>query len=97
MSLIITDECINCDVREPECPNEAIVMGEEHYQIRQGRCTECVGSYDEPQCRKLCPIEGCIIVNTARGETREMLEHKAARLKLGRGLDAIMSADARTR
>ena len=67
MSLIITDECINCDVCEPECPNEAIVMGEEHYQIRQGRCTECVGSYDEPQCRKLCPIEGCIIVNTARG------------------------------
>ena len=24
MSLIITDECINCDVCEPECPNEAI-------------------------------------------------------------------------
>ena len=24
MSLIITDECINCDVCEPECPVEAI-------------------------------------------------------------------------
>ena len=55
MSLIITDECINCDVCEPECPNEAIVMGEEHYVIRQGRCTECVGVHDEPQCRRLCP------------------------------------------
>ena len=29
MSLLITDECINCDVCEPECPNEAIYMGDE--------------------------------------------------------------------
>jgi Fe-S-cluster-containing hydrogenase component 2 len=27
MSLYITDECINCDVCEPVCPNEAIYMG----------------------------------------------------------------------
>ena len=91
MSLIITDECINCDVCEPECPNEAIVMGEEHYVIRQGRCTECVGVHDEPQCRRLCPIEGCIVVNAARGETRAQLERKAARLKLGRGLDELIA------
>ncbi|MGB5534593.1 MAG: 4Fe-4S binding protein, partial [Thiogranum sp.] len=24
MALMITDECINCDVCEPECPNGAI-------------------------------------------------------------------------
>ena len=24
MALMITDECINCDVCEPECPNQAI-------------------------------------------------------------------------
>ena len=29
MALMITDECINCDVCEPECPNEAISAGEE--------------------------------------------------------------------
>ena len=29
MALLITDECINCDVCEPECPNEAISAGEE--------------------------------------------------------------------
>ena len=28
VSLYITDECINCDVCEPVCPNEAIFMGE---------------------------------------------------------------------
>ncbi|MEN3294916.1 MAG: hypothetical protein V7642_4169, partial [Burkholderiales bacterium] len=29
MALMITDDCINCDVCEPECPNEAIYMGPE--------------------------------------------------------------------
>jgi ferredoxin len=33
MSLLITDECINCDVCEPECPNDAIFMGIEIYEI----------------------------------------------------------------
>ena len=27
MALTITEECINCDVCEPECPNEAIYQG----------------------------------------------------------------------
>lgn len=27
MALMITDECINCDVCEPECPNQAIYLG----------------------------------------------------------------------
>ncbi|MFM8338376.1 MAG: 4Fe-4S binding protein, partial [Fluviibacter sp.] len=35
MSLIITDECINCDVCEPECPNEAISQGPEIYITHQ--------------------------------------------------------------
>lgn len=33
MSLLITEECINCDVCEPECPNGAIYLGEEIYEI----------------------------------------------------------------
>jgi ferredoxin len=33
MALMITDECINCDVCEPECPNGAIFMGVQIYQI----------------------------------------------------------------
>jgi ferredoxin len=33
MALIITDECINCDVCEPECPNNAISQGDEIYII----------------------------------------------------------------
>ena len=56
MALWITDECINCDVCEPECPNEAISMGAEVYEIDPHKCTECVGHFDEPQCVQLCPV-----------------------------------------
>ena len=48
MALMITDECINCDVCEPECPNDAISMGPEIYVIDPKKCTECVGHFDEP-------------------------------------------------
>ena len=59
MSLIITDDCINCDVCEPECPNGAISQGEEIYVIDPNLCTECVGHFDEPQCQQVCPVD-CI-------------------------------------
>ncbi|MGB1541586.1 MAG: YfhL family 4Fe-4S dicluster ferredoxin [Cycloclasticus sp.] len=72
MSLIITDECINCDVCEPECPNDAIFMGEEIYEIHSHLCTECVGHYDTPQCVEVCPVE-CIPKDPDNVETQEEL------------------------
>ena len=60
MSLFITDECINCDVCEPECPNEAIYQGVEIYEIDPSKCTECVGHFDEPQCVAVCPVDVCL-------------------------------------
>ena len=79
MALMITDECINCDVCEPECPNQAIAMGQEHYDIDPERCTECVGHFDEPQCRQVCPVD-CIPLNPDFEETREQLQEKYLRL-----------------
>ena len=75
MALIITDECINCDVCEPECPNSAISQGEEIYQIDSALCTECVGHYHEPQCVEVCPVD-CIKVNPDKIETKEQLQAK---------------------
>ncbi len=75
MALMITDRCINCDLCEPECPNEAIFMGEEIYQIRPERCTECVCHYDTPQCVEVCPVP-CIPHDPAWPETREVLQAK---------------------
>ena len=75
MSLIITDECINCDVCEPECPNEAISQGEEIYVIEPSKCTECIGHFDEPQCQQVCPVD-CIPLDPNRRETEEQLMEK---------------------
>ncbi|MCE8035561.1 YfhL family 4Fe-4S dicluster ferredoxin [Billgrantia tianxiuensis] len=75
MALMITDECINCDVCEPECPNDAISAGEEIYVIDPSRCTECVGHYDEPQCQQVCPVD-CIPLDPERRETRDELMAK---------------------
>jgi ferredoxin len=72
MALLITDECINCDVCEPECPNQAISMGPEIYRIDPLRCTECVGHFDEPQCVQVCPVN-CIPVDPAHVETQASL------------------------
>ncbi len=73
MSLKITDECINCDVCEPECPNGAISQGPDVYVIDPNLCTECVGHYDTPQCMEVCPVD-CII--TGVEESREVLEER---------------------
>lgn len=72
MALMITDDCINCDVCEPECPNEAISMGPEIYDIDPNKCTECVGHFDEPQCQQVCPV-ACIPRDPNRVETHEVL------------------------
>ncbi len=75
MALMITAECINCDVCEPECPNNAIYPGEEIYIIDPQRCTECVGHYDDPQCVEVCPVD-CIPLNPAYPESRSELMAK---------------------
>jgi ferredoxin len=72
MALKITEECINCDVCEPVCPNEAIYMGVEIFEIDPSLCTECVGHFDEPQCVEICPVE-CIPKDEKNSETPEEL------------------------
>jgi ferredoxin len=75
LALMITDECINCDVCEPECPNGAIYQGEQIYEIDPTLCTECVGHYDKPQCQLVCPID-CIPFNPEVVESKEQLLQK---------------------
>ena len=83
MALIITDECINCDVCEPECPNDAISPGDEIYEIDPRKCTECVGHFDAPQCVQLCPVD-CIPINPLHVESNETLWQKYRRLQAER-------------
>lgn len=80
MALRITDDCINCDVCEPACPNKAISAGELFYEINPDLCTECVGHYNEPQCVALCPVD-CIPHDEQRIESHDELYAKYLRLK----------------
>jgi len=79
MALKITDECINCDVCEPECPNDAISQGIEIYVIDPNKCTECVGHFEEPQCQLVCPVD-CIPLNPDFAESKEQLYAKYLKL-----------------
>lgn len=80
MALMITDECINCDVCEPVCPNNAIYEGELIYHIDPSRCTECVGHFDIPQCQELCPVE-CIPLDPNHQESKQELKKKYHQLQ----------------
>jgi ferredoxin len=80
MALKITEECINCDVCEPVCPNQAIFMGEQIYEINPNLCTECVGHFEIPQCVDICPID-CIPKDGSYNETRTDLYLKLVEIK----------------
>lgn len=68
MALIIEASCINCDMCEPECPNQAISLGAKIYQIDPDLCTECLGHYDKPTCVAVCPID-CVSKDPNHQET----------------------------
>jgi len=79
MALLINDECVNCGVCEPECPNEAIYEGEDIYVIEPEKCTECVGHFEESQCVEVCPVE-CIIKDPDVVESEDVLMEKYHKL-----------------
>lgn len=93
MALTITEECINCDVCEPQCPNTAIYMGEEIYEINPDLCTECVGHHDEPQCQVICPVE-CIVIHPQWQEGQDALMEKYRRLTAGADISASRAEPA---
>lgn len=75
MSLYITQDCINCDVCEPECPNGAISPGEDVYVIDPDLCTECIGHCNTSQCVEVCPVD-CILTDPHHRESKEQLQLK---------------------
>jgi len=80
MAMKIVEGCIECAACEDECPNQAISAGDALFVIDAEKCTECVGAYDEPQCKRACPVDDCIVVDPMHVESREELTAKYARL-----------------
>ena len=80
MAMIIVDTCISCAACESECPNHAISDGDPIFVIDSDKCTECVGALDAPKCVEVCPVEGAIINDPARVESKDELQAKYQRL-----------------
>jgi ferredoxin len=76
MALKIEEECTNCDACIDECPNEAIYIGEEIYEIETDKCTECIGFFDVMTCADVCPVD-CCVQDEGHVETDEELLTKA--------------------
>ena len=75
MALLINDDCPACAACKPVCPNEAIAVGDPVYVIDPLRCTECVGHFDTPQCREVCPVD-CIPDDPDHVESKDQLMAK---------------------
>ncbi|MGX2984035.1 YfhL family 4Fe-4S dicluster ferredoxin [Helicobacter sp. 23-1048] len=82
MALMITDECIACDACREECPNSAIDADDPFYMIDPDLCTECVCSYDEPNCISVCPVDA-IVSDPDNMENIEELRYKFEQLQKG--------------
>jgi len=80
MAFKIGSTCMNCGFCTAECPNSAILQEGEKHIINSNFCTECVGFFDEAQCRKVCPI-ACIQLDPTYQETQEALQAKHIRLQ----------------
>lgn len=50
-------------------------ISDDRYYIVSGKCTECVGFHDEPQCVAVCPVS-CCIKDPAHPESPEVLLKK---------------------
>ena len=79
MAYKITSDCNNCGACEPECPNTAIAMGSDLFEIATEKCTECVGFHGVPQCAAVCPVDACI-TDPAHVETEAALIARAKQL-----------------
>jgi len=62
MAFTITSACVNCWACADVCPNQAIAAARPHFCIDSGKCSECLGEFDDPQCASICPVE-CAIVD----------------------------------
>lgn len=95
MSYIILSDCNNCGACEPECPNTAIAMGDDIYEIDSAKCTECVGFHAVPQCAAVCPIDVCV-TDPANPEVEEALIAKARALNPNRAFKDPMPSHFRS-
>ena len=56
----IRGKVILADVTEVDADAAQTPISDDIYYIVPGKCTECKGFHDEPQCAAVCPVDCCI-------------------------------------
>ena len=99
MAVMVTDDCIDCNACEVECPNNAIyaadvswdyngeeheALSSDHTYIAYEKCTECVGFYDEPQCVPACPSDAIVPDPDHQNSKEELMARKEHLDAIGR-------------
>ncbi len=51
-------------------------LSDEFYYIVSGKCTECVGFHEEPQCAAVCPVDCCVPDPDYVEEKEELINKK---------------------
>ncbi len=64
------------DANEPQDP-----VSDEFYYIVTGKCTECMGFHEEPQCAAVCPVD-CCVPDPDHEESEDELLAKKAKMHL---------------
>lgn len=60
------------DAKEEQEP-----VSDDFYYIVSGKCTECIGFHEEPQCAAVCPVNCCIVDPDYEEDEGELLAKKA--------------------
>ena len=68
---VILPDGTEIDAEAPQTP-----ISDEVYYIVPGKCTECKGFHDEPQCAAVCPVDCCIDDENVRETEEELLAKK---------------------
>jgi ferredoxin len=69
------------DGTSAEAKGKMTPVSDEFYYIVSGKCTECTGFHEEPQCAAVCPVDCCVDDPDMR-ETKEALLEKKEWLHL---------------
>ncbi len=72
---------INVDGETIDVTKRNSPVSDDVYYIVTGKCTECAGFHEEPQCAAVCPVD-CCIPDPDHVETQEALLEKKNRMHI---------------
>ena len=71
LTQVKNEDGTTADAKENQTP-----VSDEFYYIVSGKCTECTGFHEEPQCAAVCPVDCCVPDEMYRETVEDLLARK---------------------